>query len=265
MRKQATLLMLILLIVGATSGVMSVRAQDADFNPQIDPADFVEGVDNPFFPLVPQTTYIYEGTSDGVTERIVVQVTNQTREVMGVTTTVVRDRVWEDGELVEDTYDWYAQDVDGNVWYFGEDSSEIEDGEVINKDGSWEAGVDGALPGIIMWADPEVGASYRQEYYAGEAEDMAEVLSLNAAESVAMGDFDALLQTNEWTPLEPGIAEHKFYAEGIGVVLELKVAGGEGRIELIDMMEDDDFDDDDMADDDEDEDDDDDDDDDDDC
>jgi hypothetical protein len=140
---------------------------------------------------------------------------------------------------VEDTYDWYAQDIDGNVWYIGEDSSEIEDGEVVSKEGSWEAGIDGALPGIIMWARPEVGVSYRQEFYEGEAEDMAEVVSLDASETVAYGEFDDLLEMREWTPLEPGIAEHKFYAEGIGVVLEVVVEGGEGRIELIDIIEDD--------------------------
>jgi hypothetical protein len=217
------------------ASIVPVHAQDEE----IDPANFVEGVDNPFFPLVPGTTTIFEGLSDDVQERIVVHVLEEAREVMGIETTVVWDRVWEDGELVEDTYDWYAQDIDGNVWYFGEDSSEIEDGEVVSKHGSWEAGVDGALPGIIMWAQPEVGVSYRQEFYEGEAEDMAEVVSLDASETVAYGEFDDLLEIREWTPLEPGIAEHKFYAEGIGVVLEVVVEGGEGRIELIDIIEDD--------------------------
>jgi hypothetical protein len=217
------------------ASIVPVHAQDEE----IDPANFVEGVDNPFFPLVPGTTTIFEGLSDDVQERIVVHVLEETREVMGIETTVVWDRVWEDGELVEDTYDWYAQDIDGNVWYIGEDSSEIEDGEVVSKHGSWEAGVDGALPGIIMWAQPEVGVSYRQEFYEGEAEDMAEVVSLDASETVAYGEFDDLLEIREWTPLEPGIAEHKFYAEGIGVVLEVVVEGGEGRIELIDIIEDD--------------------------
>lgn len=223
-------IMLAILLLAGTA------AQEEPYFPDIDPDQFVEGVDHPFFPLTPGMTYIYKGESDGTGEHIEVYVTHETREVMGIECVVVRDSVWEDGELVEDTFDWYAQDKDGNVWYFGEDSSEIEDGEVISKAGSWEAGIDGALPGVIMWAKPEVGMIYRQEYYEGEAEDMAEVIQLNASESVAFGSFEELLVINEWNPLEPGAAEHKYYAEEIGLVLELKVEGGEGRIELIEIV-----------------------------
>lgn len=201
----------------------------------IDPADFVDKVDNPYFPLMPGTTYVYEGETDEGVERVEDYVTRETRNIMGVTCIVVRDRVTLDGELVEETFDWYAQDKDGNVWYFGEDSKEYEGGEVVSTKGSWEAGVDGAQPGIIMQANPQIGVSYRQEYYKGEAEDMAEVISLTESASVPFGSFDNLLMTKDWTPLEPGIAEHKYYAKGIGLVLEETVEGGTGRIELLNM------------------------------
>jgi hypothetical protein len=195
-------------------------------------------VDNPYFPLTPGTTRVYEGETEDGLERIEVVVTHDTREILHISCIVVRDTVSLDGELVEDTFDWYAQDNDGNVWYMGEDSKEYEDGEVVSTAGSWEAGVDGAQPGIIMQANPQVGAAYRQEYYAGEAEDMAEVLSLTETASVPYGSFDALLMTKEWTPLEPGVAEQKYYAAGTGLVLEVMVEGGTGRVELIDLTTD---------------------------
>jgi hypothetical protein len=198
----------------------------------IDPADFVAGVDNPYWPLVPGTTFIYEG--DG--ERIVVEVKGETKTILGVPCMVVRDRVWAEGELVEDTADWYAQHVDGDVWYFGEDSKEIEDGQVVDTEGSWEAGVDGAEPGVLMRGTPEIGEIYQQEYYEDEAEDMAEVLSLSAPATVVFGSYPSCLQTREWTPLEPGVAEEKFYAPGVGLVLEVMVEGGTGRVELVDIV-----------------------------
>jgi hypothetical protein len=232
-RKLISSVMVIMLVVFNLT--WATAQEEEPYAPEIDPDNFVEGVDHPFFPLSPSTVMIYEGESDGVVEHIEVMVTTETREVMGVECMVVRDRVWEDGELVEDTFDWYAQDKEGNVWYFGEDSSEIEDGEVVSKEGSWEAGVDGALPGIIMLAEPEVGDVYRQEYYEGEAEDMAEVIALDESETVAFGSFDNLLVTKEWTPLEPDVVENKYYAEGVGLILEVVVEGGEGRIELIEV------------------------------
>ena len=206
-----------------------------DYHPEIDPADFVAAIDNPYLPLVPGSRWVYEGTDDGETERIEVEVTNDHRQVMGVSTTVVRDTVYVDGELAEDTFDWYAQDRDGNVWYMGEDTKEYENGEVSSTEGSWEAGVDGALPGIIMQAQPAVGDAYRQEYYAGDAEDLAEITALDASESVPFGDFDDLLVIQEWNPLEPEVTEDKYFAPGVGTVLEVKTAGGEGRIELIEF------------------------------
>lgn len=223
----------VLMLIG---GAAMLRAQEEPYAPVIDPANFVEEVNHPYFPLMPGTTLVYEGESEDGLERIEVTVLPQTRVVMGVKVTVVRDSVWLEGELIEDTFDWFAQDREGNVWYFGEDTHEYEDGVAVNANGAWEAGVDGAQPGIIMLAQPEVGVVYRQEYYAGEAEDMGEVLSLTESASTAYGDFDNLLMTRDWTPLEPGVTEHKYYAEGIGLVLEVKVEGDESRVELVEVI-----------------------------
>jgi len=200
---------------------------DDPYQPVIDPADFVLGVNNTYFPLVPGTTFVYEGA-----EHVEVHVTNSTRTVMGVVCVVVRDMVSEDGAVVEDTYDWYAQDVHGNVWYFGEDSKEYEDGEMVSTAGSWEAGVGGARPGIVMLAHPHVGLTYRQEYLKGEAEDMGTVLSLDAAVTVPAGTYSGALRTKDFTPLEPGVLEHKYYAPGVGLVLEEE---GTVRVELIEV------------------------------
>ena len=204
------------------------------YEPEIDPADFVDVIDNPYLPLTPGSRWVYDELSDGETERIEVTVTTERREVMGVSTVVVRDTVTTaDGELVEDTFDWFAQDVDGNVWYFGEETAEYEDGEVVSTEGSWEAGVDGAQPGIVMPAAPAPGDAYRQEYYEGEAEDLAEVVRTGAQESVPAGDYDDLVVIREWNPFEPDVVEEKYYAAGVGMVLEVKTEGGEGRGELI--------------------------------
>ena len=206
------------------------------YAPEIDPTNFTAVVDNSYFPLTPGTIYIYEGETAEGTEHIEVVVTHDTKVVMGVTCIEVRDTVYLNGEVLEDTYDWYAQDKDGNVWYFGEDTKEYENGQVVSTEGTWTAGVDGAQPGIIMLADPQVSQMYRQEYYAGEAEDMAEVISISESATVAYGSFDNLVMTREWTPLTPGLAENKYYAQGIGVVLEVVVEGGSGQIELIDIQ-----------------------------
>ena len=146
---------------------------------------------------------------------------------------VVDDKVWLDDELIEVTLDWYAQDKDGNVWYMGEDSKEYEDGKVVSTAGSWEAGIDGAKPGIIMLAIPVVGVVYRQEYYKGEAEDKAEVLSLNESVTVPFGSYENCLRTKDWNPLDMETIEEKYYAPGVGVVLEVMVKGGDERVELI--------------------------------
>jgi hypothetical protein len=203
---------------------------------EIDPADFTSDIDNPWMPFRIGSRWVYRETDqEGTEQRVEVTVLDETREVMGVETRVVHDVVTEDGELVEDTYDWYAQDADGNVWYFGEETKEFENGKVSTTAGSWEAGVDGAHPGILVPGDPEVGMAYRQEYYAGEAEDAAEVLSLEEKVEVPYGKFAGVLMTKEYTPLQPDVLEHKFYARDVGVVLALAISGGSDREELLEF------------------------------
>lgn len=197
-------------------------------NPAINPANFTTDIDNPYFPLKPGTVWTYEGETEDGLESIAVEVTDQTREVAEVTCVVVRDTVRLDGEVLEDTYDWYAQDNNGNVWYMGEDTKEYEDGVVVSTEGSWEAGVDGAMPGIVMEAKPKIGDSYRQEYYRGEAEDLAGVISLNESVEVPLGSYENCLKTREWTPIEPDVLEYKYYAPGVGMVMEVDVKTGEG-------------------------------------
>jgi hypothetical protein len=218
---------------GETTAVID-PGDGGSYDPVIDPADFVDSIDNPYLPFGAGARWVYEGESDGEIERIEVVVTDEHRTVMGVEVTVVRDTVSVDGELVEDTLDWFAQDREGNVWYFGEDSKEYEDGEVVSTEGSWEAGVDGALPGIVMPADPEVGFAYRQEFYAGEAEDMAEVVRVGEQKAVRFGEFEAVVVTRDWNPLEPDVVEEKYYAPGVGLVFEVKTAGGDESVELVD-------------------------------
>ncbi len=200
---------------------------EAPYQPEINPDDFVETIDNPYLPLLPGSRWVYEGGD----ERIVVEVTDETKEILGVTCTVVRDTVYEDGEVIEDTFDWFAQDREGHVWYFGELSQEFEDGELVSLEGSWKAGKDDAQPGILMLAHPQVGDIYRQEFFLGDAEDMAEVVELAEEVTIGLGDFVTLV-TAEWTPLEPEVLENKFYAPGIGPILEVNPETGE-RIELV--------------------------------
>lgn len=203
---------------------------------QLDPAQFIEGVDNEYCPLIPGTEWVYEADTEDGTERIEVVVLDETRMVAGIECVVVRDTVSVDGELVEDTYDWYAQDLDGNVWYMGEDSKEYEKGEVASTAGSWEAGVNGALPGIKVWAEPRVGgAPYYQELYAGEAEDLGRDLKLDGQASVPLGDYTQLLVIEEWNKLSPDAVELKYYAAGIGVVMETTTRGGSETVELIEF------------------------------
>ena len=199
----------------------------------LEPADFVAAIDNPYWPMAPGSKWVYRETDGkGGVQKVVVTVTDRTKTILGIQATVVHDVVSEDGEVIEDTYDWFAQDRWGNVWYLGEDTTEYEDGKTSTA-GSWEAGVDGAQAGVVMPAEPEVGLAYRQEYYAGEAEDAGEILSLDEQVEVPFGAFDGVLQTKDWTPLDPKLLENKFYAQGIGPVLARTVAGGSDREELL--------------------------------
>jgi hypothetical protein len=201
---------------------------------ELDAADFVRTIDNPYWPMTPGSRWVYRETdAEGAEQRVEVTVTDRTRTILGIPATVVHDRVTEDGEVVEDTKDWYAQDKWGGLWYLGEDTTEYENGKPVGKEGSWEAGVDGALAGLIIPPDPQVGMTYRQEHYAGEAEDRGEILSLDEQVDVPFGSFDGALMTRDTTPLEPDVNEHKFYAKGIGPVLALALSGGGGREELV--------------------------------
>lgn len=202
-----------------------------------DPATTSPDVTNPWFPLEPGTRWTYrETTEDGEEVEVVVTVTSATIETAaGLTGRVVRDTVTQDGEIIEETLDWYAQDADGNVWYLGEDTAEFEDGELSSREGSFEAGVDGALPGVIMPAEPAVGQEYRQEYYAGVAEDAGAVLALDESATVPAGEYDDLLMTADTNALEPGVLEHKYYARDVGLVLTIDVAEGRGREELLEV------------------------------
>lgn len=227
-----------------------------DYTPDLEAEDFLNSngdpwpVDNQFWPLVPGTTFIYEDP-DGE-EHNEVYVTDEEKIITlpsgdTITCVVVRDLEWEDDgeedgiwtddELLERTDDWYAQDDDGNVWYFGEYSESREDAESEwEAEGSWEAYVDGALPGILMLGSPKSGDAYRQEFYEDEAEDMAKVVNRKAEVSVPYGDYENCLKTKEWTPLEPGQVEHKYYAAGVGLVLVEELQGGKQRFELIDIQ-----------------------------
>jgi hypothetical protein len=201
---------------------------------QLDPADFTTTIDNPWLPIRPGTRWVYRETEGrrSTPQRVEVTVTNQTRVVAGITARVVLDVVTRRGRLVEKTFDWYAQDRYGNVWYFGEYSEAYEKGKVSTK-GSWEAGVDGALPGIIMLGDPQIGDRYRQEYYAGEAEDIGEVVELDASIKVPNGSFTDLIVIEEWNPLEPKIYEDDYYAKGVGLVFEEVTKGPSEVVKLV--------------------------------
>ncbi len=191
-------------------------------------------IDNPWFPLQPGTTFVYRGVKDGQPSRDVFTITNRKKLIRGADCTVVADRLYLRGRLAERTTDWYAQDVHGNVWYFGEETAELDKkGRVTSTEGSWQAGVGGARAGIYMPAHPRVGQAFRQEYYKGHAEDHFRVLSLSATVRVPYTASKRALLTKEWTPLEPGVVDHKLYVRGIGMVEEGNVKGGDERAVLV--------------------------------
>lgn len=198
------------------------------------PSDFTARVDNPWFPLTPGTTYVYRGSDTGQPSRDVVTVTHRTKRVDGVPCVVIEDRLYLSGRLAERTTDWYSQDKQGNVWYFGEETANLdENGHVTSTWGSWEAGRDGARAGIFMPARPKVGQSFRQEFYQGHAEDHFEIVGLRASVHTPYVSSTRALLTKEWSPLEPGVIDHKLYVHGIGTVFELTVKGGSERNELV--------------------------------
>jgi hypothetical protein len=195
-------------------------------------ASFTARVDNPWFPLVPGTRYAYTGVKDGEPSRDIVTVTHRITVIDGVPCVTVQDRLYVRGRLGERTTDWYTQDRQGNVWYFGENTAELDrGGRVTSTEGTWKTGVDGARPGIFMPARPRVGQSGRQEFYEGHAEDHFQVIGLFRIIVPPVGTNTLL--TKEWTPLEPGVIDHKMYARGIGTVLEQTEKGGNERNELV--------------------------------
>jgi hypothetical protein len=215
--------------------LFSVSCQDEIFSPPYDPVlptQWAAAVTNPHFPLPPGMRLEYTGTTDEGTESIIVEVLPQTRVVNGVTATAVRDRVYINNQLVEDTEDWFAQDAEGNVWYLGEDSKEIRNGQVVSRAGSWMWGESGALPGIIMWANPasHLNESYRQEFRRGQAEDWGKVVALNQTVTVPHGTLSNCIKTEDWNGLEPDEVENKFYCPGIGATLETSESE---RVELV--------------------------------
>jgi hypothetical protein len=198
------------------------------------PGGFVRSVDNPWFPLVPGTTFVYRGVKDGEPTRDVVRVTSRTRVVDGVRCVAVTDRLYAAGHLAERTTDWYAQDRSGAVWYFGEDTAELDRaGRVTSREGSWLAGVHGARAGVFMPAHPRVGQSFRQEYLKGHAEDHFRVLGLDTPVRTPAVTSRRALLTKEWTPLEPDVVDHKLYVRGVGLVEERTVQGGDERNVLV--------------------------------
>jgi hypothetical protein len=221
---------------GGPGSAPSLAPVHGRYAPRIDPADFVRTSDNRYFPLEPGTGFHYKGVAENgrTPQRDDELVTHRTKRILGVRCTVVRDVVSSRGKQIERTLDWYAQDKYGNVWYMGEDTRELHHGRFVKMSDSWEAGVDGAKPGIIMPGRPRRGDAYRQEYYPGHALDQARVLGRGGAVTVPYGSFERTLSTVETSPkIDPGVRERKYYVAGVGDVKEHTVAGDHEEIELV--------------------------------
>jgi hypothetical protein len=220
----------------STTSASKLAPIHGPYSPNIDPANFVAKIDNPYFPLIPGTGFHYKGVAENgktpQTDDMVV--TNQTKTILGVACTVVRDTVSAHGHAIEHTFDWYAQDKAGNVWYMGEDTRELDHGKFVKADDSWEAGKKGAKAGIIMPGTPRRGDAYRQEYYPHYAMDQARVLGPGGPVSVPYSSFGRSLLTVETAPtLDPGVAERKWYVRGVGDVKEHTVSGNHEEIVLV--------------------------------
>jgi hypothetical protein len=202
-----------------------------NFRPAFDAKNFVERVDNPWFPLKPGTTFVFTGNKDGGDARENVRVTRDRKSILGVSTTAVRDTLYRADRLVEETTDWYAQDKNGNVWYFGEASRAIYKGKWTTG-GSWQAGVTGAKPGVYVQGKPKVGDAYFQEFYEGRAGDSAEVLALDQPITAPIGSYKNAQLTLEWSTEEPGAFDAKYYVSGVGVVKEFAASGATETLSL---------------------------------
>ena len=219
------------LATGADSPA-ATRGGTATTDP-INPRNFPGGSTNRLFPLMPGTSFYYAGESDGVPTAGLMTVTSGTKLIQGVSTIVVHDQAWNAGDLVEDTFDWYAEDRQGNVWYFGEFVTQLDHGRIIGHVGSWEAGVAGATAGIIMPSRPQLGRTYVQELAPGVAEDKMKVVSLNATITVPYGTLRGCLKTEEFTPLHPDLLDNKFHCPGVGLVRGVAVVGAPEIYSLI--------------------------------
>jgi hypothetical protein len=224
--------LLTLWAAAAVTGVISVgasgsniRASGSDYEPVLDPANFVAVIDNPYFPLPVGRTLVYEGIKDGQSQVDTVTVTDQTRVIEGITARMVSDVSTHDGTLLEKTFDFYAQDRQGNVWYLGEDTTAFLANGKTDTSGSWQAGVHDAEPGLIMEADPQIPDAYRQEFLVGQAEDTAWVVERGGSVTVPYGKLRNTLKTLEATRIEPGAYDLKVYAPGLGIVLEQSLTG----------------------------------------
>ena len=220
--------------VTVTAMLVSMPSEAVSRTPRANVA-FDHPVPNPWFPIEPGTVSVLKGGEDGqvLTDRVTV--TDSTRVIQGVTTTVVRDVLRrKDGSVAEKTHDWYADDNDGNVWYFGERTATYDrHGHVTSREGSWEDGVDGAARGIIMPADPRATKAYRQEFYPGHAEDQAWIVQTRAHTVVPYGRLRHLVRSFEWTRLEKGVISEKLYARGLGTVRERDLSGGNEVFRLV--------------------------------
>jgi hypothetical protein len=241
MRRACCIVLLVALVAAAAGcgddGTATTPLPQGSEPVDLSPADFTVEIDNRYWPMRPGSRWTYrESDGEGGVQRVVVTVSHRTKRIAnGVEARVVHDVVSKGGSPVEVTEDWYAQDSDGNLWYMGERTAEYENGRVVSREGSWEAGVDGAQAGIALPAEPRQGMRYRQEYYAGHAEDQGEVLDTGGQAEVSFGHFEGAVTTKDTTPLEPRVVEYKLYAPGVGPVLTLDVSGASGREELIDF------------------------------
>jgi hypothetical protein len=201
----------------------------------LDPADFTTEITNQWWPMSVGSTWIYSETdTEGAKQKVEVSVTDKTKKLAnGIEVRIVHDAVTENGEPVEITDDYYAQDSKGNIWYMGEDTAEYENGKVSSRHGSFEAGKDGAQPGIAIPAEPKAGMTYRQEFAKGDAEDTGEIIKTDVQAEVPFGHFSDVVMTMDTNPLEPKNLEFKFYARDVGPVLEISVSGGSDRAELL--------------------------------
>ncbi|MGK2861606.1 MAG: hypothetical protein ACSLE0_06705 [Chitinophagaceae bacterium] len=225
--KNKTFMIIVFALCATSCKKETLRHVDNTYKPEVNNAKFIQSlkITNPYFPVTAGKKYIYEGqTQDGL-ERIEEQRLTSTKIILGIPCIIVNFKAFLNGTLIEEAWDWYAQDNEGNVWYFGEDVNNYNsNGSLKDHAGSWQAGVDGAQPGTIMPANVKKGMAYREEYYFNHAEDRAEIIETGLTVTTPMGIFTNCIQTRNWTELEPDLNENKFYAPGIGLIKEVNVS-----------------------------------------